>query len=172
MKHAFFVSLLIFSAVSLSPVKSQEISLSIANFNTILEGGNFRTGHEDNSFAIAYIHPIKSRLSWTAGAEAGLMSWGTDMVSSLGLQYSRQIAGQWSWQAALVTQQGVVLFKPSVLYVWGLSCTAGLAYTLKNQSSFVLSTGLRFTDCPAYSNYSAVSNYLQIPVQLSYRIKL
>lgn len=172
MKQSFFAFLLIFSTTLSSTVKSQEISLSVTNFNTILEGGNFRTGHKNNSFAITYIQPLKSHLSWLAGAETGLMSWGANVVSNLGLQYSHEIAGQWSWLATFTTQQGIALFKPSVLYVWGVTSTAGLAYTLKNQSAIVFSTGLRFTDCPAYNNYSTISNYLDIPLQLSYRIKL
>jgi len=166
MKRIISSTLCLVFSIAVFTAKSQQVSVSLETFFPLVGSSN------SNALSVSYIHPFKNNFKWMAGTEVGLVPWGTDFTANMGVLYSKCIAKDWSWSIGCTTNQGFAMFKPSVLYVWGLSASGGVEYSFGNKSSVALNTGLRYTACPAYKNYSLISDFWAVPVALSYRIKL
>ena len=155
-----------------APVKSQELSIYGNSLNGIMTENTFAGGIRGISLGVNYLKPLKNNFKWLTGAEFNSVSWGNNLVANIGINYSKPIYEKWSWQATLSTQQGVALFKPSVLYSWGLSGTAAITFHLSSKSSLSVGTGLKYYNCPEYARYSLISHYLDFPIQIAYNIQL
>ena len=164
MKRKLCIVLFIIFGAGIFSTYSQQVAVSVATYFPLAGSSN------SNSLCIDYIHPLKDNFKWQAGIEAGLVPWGTDITANAGILYSKNFATKWSWLAGCSTAQGFALFKPSVLYVWGLTGIAGIEHHLSSRSTLALSTGLRYTACPEYKNYSLIADYWSVPVVLTYKI--
>ena len=162
-------SFLVFLSVS---VKSHELSIYGNSLNGIMTENTFAGGSRGISLGVNYLTPLKNDFKWLAGAEFNSVSWGNNLVANIGLNYSKPISGKWSWSVTVSTQQGIALFKPAVLYTWGLTGTAAIAFHLNAKSSLSLGTGLKYYNCPEYARYSLISRYLDFPIQIAYSIQL
>ena len=166
MKRIIISTLCLVFSFAVFTAKSQQISVSLETFLPLVGSSN------SNALSVSYIHPLKNDFKWVAGTEVALVPWGIDLTANAGVLYSKSFAKNWSWSVDCTTNQGFAMFKPSVLYVWGLSASGGVEYSFGSKSSVALNTGLRYTACPAYKNYSLISDFWSVPVELSYRIKL
>ena len=160
--------LMLFSA----SVKSQELSIYGNTLSGIMTENSFAGGKRGISLGVNYLKPLKNDFKWLAGAEFNSVSWGNNLAANIGINYSEPINNKWSWSINALTQQGVALFKPAVLYSWGLSGTTAITFHLNAKSSFSLGTGLKYYSCPEYAKYSLISNYLDFPIEIRYNIQL
>ncbi len=152
--------------------QAQELSVNIQTRYGILAGNSFETGGRGGSFGIDYLYQLKPSLQTVVGAEMSLVPWGTNLSGNLGLKYTKEISPKWNWTLKVETQQGIALFRMNELYAWGLSGIGGIEYKLSPKSILSICTGLRYTSCPAYKSYGLITNYLDLPVEIAYRLKL
>jgi len=64
--------------------------------------------------------------------------------------------------------QGMALFKPSPLYMWGVEQLNFVGYRLKNSSIPGVVLGFRFYGFPGYSAYSNVNRFLDVRAGLRF----
>lgn len=158
--------------VAYLPINAQVISLYINSNQGILAGKNWESGNRGGSMGLNFSHPLNNNYNYIVGTEIALVPWGTDIYANLGVRYSKNINTKWQWTVSTLTNQGVALFRPKSLYVYGFSGLLGMEYKLTQTLSLGIQTGLKYYNCVAYKKYSLISSYLQIPFQINMNIKL
>lgn len=149
------------------PLNAQVISLYIHSNQGILAGKNWESGNRGGAMGLNFSHPIKHSYNYIVGTEIALVPWGTNISANLGVCYSKNINTKWQYTVSTLTNQGVALFRPKSLYVYGLSGLVGMEYKLTNKLSLGIQSGLKYYSCPSYKQYSLISSYLDIPIQIS-----
>jgi hypothetical protein len=150
----------------------QEMTVYFSSLSGIMSGNSFNAGNRGLSFGLDYLNPISHDFKWLVGGELNSVSWGNNAFANIGVNYSKPFSNKWSWSLSISTQQGISLFKPKMLYTFGFSSKALIIYCINYKSSLALGTGLKYYDCPAYSNYSFIHHYLDLPIELSYIFSL
>jgi hypothetical protein len=168
MKRIFFL-LITFNIVFFLDTKSQDVSINIQSGYGVFSDNSI--GGRASSFGLDYLHKLKPKTQVIVGANFNIEPWTTDLTLNFGLKYTYEITTKWNWVLKAETEQGVALFKQHKLYVWGLSGTTGVEYKLNSISALSLSTGLRYTHCPAYANYGLINSFLELPIEIAYRFK-
>jgi hypothetical protein len=169
-RFKFRVTLLILLAFT--QLKAQDISFYVNSNKGILAEKQWISGQRGGSLGLNYSKVFYKDFNYLLGSEFSLTPWGTDVHAILGLGYSKAISPKWMWSIQAFSLQGLALFRPKALFVAGLSAIAGIEYQLNDKLSVGLSTGLKYYTCPAYKQYSLISEYLDIPIQLSIKRKL
>lgn len=67
--------------------------------------------------------------------------------------------------------QGVGLFKPYVLYLWGLEENNFIAYRFDKGSALGMVIGFRLYAFPGYSDYSSVHRFLDLNMGIRFRFR-
>ena len=155
-----------------SSSKAQQLSVYLNSLNGILAGNSFDGGSRGGSLGVNYQNTLCKDLKWLGGLELNTVSWGNNALVNLGVVYGKEFAPKWMWSVTGLTQQGVALFKPNALYTFSISGLGGIEFKISEKSSFALSTGLRYYNCPEYAKYSLISSYLDFPIEISYRVLL
>lgn len=65
--------------------------------------------------------------------------------------------------------QGAGLFRPDLLYMWGLEQTNAISLRLKNASTPGILLALRYYGFPGYSAYSEINHFMDLRIGLNYR---
>ena len=169
-RFKFRVTLLLLLAFT--QLKAQDISFYVNSNRGILAESELMSGNRGGSIGLNYSKVFYKEFSYLVGTEFSLVPWGTDVHANLGLGYSKAFSPKLMWSIQTISHQGLALFRPKALYVTGLSAITGIEYQLNDKLSMGLSTGLKYYTCPAYKQYSLISKYIDIPIQLSIKRKL
>lgn len=79
--------------------------------------------------------------------------------------------GHWEITPAFHLVQGMALFRPDVLYMWGLEEENFLAYGFDSGSALGMVIGFRLFAFPGYADYSSVFRFLDLTMGIRFRFK-
>lgn len=65
--------------------------------------------------------------------------------------------------------QGAGLFRPNLLYMWGIEQTNVISLKLKNASMPGVLLAMRYNGFPGYAAYSEINHFLDLRIGLNYR---
>lgn len=77
-------------------------------------------------------------------------------------------SSKWIYSPGFNVLQGIGLFRPDPLYMWGLEQSNSLDLKLHGQSGPGLIIGFRYYGFPGYSEYSKVHNFFDIRAGFKY----
>ena len=169
MKRIYFLFFTIMFILSFE-TNAQEISVNIKSGYGIFTENS--VGGKSGSFGIDYLHQLKPKLQTMIGADMNFIPWGMNLTTNFGLKFRQEISPRWNWTLKAQTQQGIATFSQKSLYVFGISGTGGIEFELTSKSTISLCTGIRYTNCPAYSVFGQVYSFWDAPVEIGYRIKI
>ena len=120
-------------------------------------GGEWYRGGTE--LALTYGHAHQG-WEYRAGLRARTVLWGSQAGLTLGVH--RPLADRVG--VGLTLEQGLALFRPRPLYVWGLGAGAEYQFWQGEKRAAGLTLGLRYTQAPAYDRYSQIRSLLEVPV--------
>jgi hypothetical protein len=171
MKKVIRLFVLVFALGLSSPgsVYAQEWGLQVKSFRRIAYGNQWSGGWSGGAVAANYWWPLHGNTYLETGLEFGFTGLATHTLALVGVQQFFPVS-QKSWLVAgLQLPQGILLFRPSPLYMGGIGISAGAGYQLSPGFALSLQTGLRYYASPPYREYSPVYRYWDIPIELHVR---
>lgn len=151
---------------------AQKLHLETHLFPSLAYQNTFETGYNGTAFAIEYQKTLTSDWDLLTGLEYSFVGWGNQGLVELGLSRNLMKKEKLSLNAELTLLNGLAWFRPKSLYVWGGMVGVTLAWNVRKRSSLTLGTGIRYTQCPAYKDYSRIYSYLDIPIHIGWQIDL
>jgi len=149
---------------------AQKLHLETHFFPSLAYQNTFETGYNGTAFALEYQKTLTSDWDLLAGLEYGFIGWGNQGLVELGLSRNFIKKEKISLNAELVFLNGLAWFRPKSLYVWGGMLGATFTWNIRKKSSLTVGTGIRYTQCPAYKDFSSIYSYLDIPLQMGWQI--
>ena len=100
------------------------------------------------------------------------IQWGSQLTLNLGYDHPFVDEGPWRASVRVQAQAGSALFTTKGLFVWGAEVGATLQWQSPKAFFAVLGVGLRYTNCPAYSDYSRISAVWEVPLTVGIGFRL
>jgi hypothetical protein len=125
-----------------------------------LNGGGLSVGFQDT---------LIRGFGLCVSIEAGAAGIGNYFSGKAG--FRRRIpfpAARMSYTPGLNLVQGMALFRPGVLYMWGVEQTNSLDFLFKGYSGPGLVVGFRYYGFPGYADYSRISAFFDVRMGLRY----
>lgn len=129
----------------------------------------FDPGPNGAGLAIGMAYPVKGSISGKSSVEFGAAGTGNFMAFTVGLQNeSRSPRNRLVGRTGAGVLQGIMLYRPAPLYVWGLDMTSMIGYELKNRSVPGMFAGIRYYGIPGYAKISEVNRFLDLRIGMIY----
>ena len=164
------------SLAALAPLFSQQrIQLYTGiglKYRMVENGVGFNPGLNGSAFEFGVSRETSSPISISGSVELGAGGISNYLSLNAGVERSYSLGkGNIEITPGIHLIQGLALFRPNVLYMWGLEEKNFLAYPFDNGSALGIVIGFRLYAFPGYSGYSAVYRFLDLNLGIRYRFK-
>lgn len=153
----FFCMLLFTTGIS---SLGQDTELGVNVNAGLAHTGKFDPGMNGFSLNTDYLHSIGENLALKGGLEIGITGWGSQLLIATGIRWGGVD------QVELEFLNGMALYQQGPNYVFGAGAYYSRTLFSGNRNRLLLSAGLRFSIQPAYSAYSSVYTYFDLPLRM------
>jgi hypothetical protein len=113
---------------------------------------------------------LRHGIAPNVSGELGAAGTGFYIAGSLGAGMQIPLsASDFIYTPGISVLQGAGLFRPDLLYMWGLEQSNVFSLRLKNTSMPGILLALRYYGFPGYSEYSEINHFLDLRLGLVYR---
>lgn len=165
LNKAKLFKLLIFICLSVSGY-GQQLELGMNQYTCIAHTGGWEAGLNGLSLNLDYYQVAGEKTKLKAGMEAGYTGWGSQWLVAAGLRYG----GTNSLDVAILN--GMAFYQQGPAYVFGSEASYTRSFFKEGKNHLLLSLGLRYSIQPAYSKYSLIYSYVDIPLRIRWARKL
>jgi len=147
-------------------LESQNFSVTLGFNNGITANKKLTYFTGGAGISLNYAQPI-NKILIISGIEFRGIQWGFQTTLNTGIQHTLNETEKRKNLLQYSIQNGMALFYQKKLYVFAAETIYGYKFGLNRKIPLQISTGIRFTVCPVYRNYSDIYNVLEIPVQFT-----
>ena len=164
MKRYGILIVLLFFMISTRSI-GQQLSLKPLSFLGIATNLGGEYNYNGGGFELAYQHDIwKGRV--VGGLEYRMVNWGNEVGINLGYNMPFWAKGQWRASVSAQAQVGWALFYQKSLLIWGIECVPEMEWHSNKAFFATLGFGIRYSNCPAYENYGAITSAIDLPIKI------
>lgn len=143
----------------LNEARAQRIQISAQYIQGIRYTSNWDAFKGGTELSADYIIPAKN-WNYSIGAHVRTVQWGSQLGLSLGI--TKAIDKKIEIGAEI--QNGIALFRQKPLYTFSAGVKGNYLFRKREKSVLGLSVEVRYTNTPAYKDYSLIYSLVEIPM--------
>lgn len=151
-------TLLLFLVISIKGY-AQHLELGINQYTGIAYTREWEAGFNGFSLDIDYFHSVGEKITLKGGVELGYTGWGSQGLMAIGFRYGEVN----SLDVAILN--GMAFYQQGPAYVFGSEAFYTRSFFNEGKNRLLISIGLRYSIQPAYSAYSSIYSYLDLPLR-------
>ena len=159
LNKAGLLSLLLFFAISIRAY-AQHLELGINQYTGIAHTLEWEAGFNGFSLDFDYFHRVGEKSTLKGGMELGYTGWGSQGLMAIGFRYGSANA------LDVAILNGMAFYQQGPAYVFGSEASYTRSFFNEGKNRLLLSIGLRYSIQPAYSAYSSIYSYLDLPLRI------
>ena len=144
----------------------QQLELGINLYPGLAHTQGWEPGMNGASLNFNYLHVVSEELLLKGGLELGYTGWGSQGLLATGIRYGDINA------LGVEILNGMALYQQGPSYVFGTGASYTRTFFNEGKNRLLLSLGFRYIIQPAYSKYSSIYSYFDLPLQIRWVRKL
>ncbi len=162
---ATIVFFILFLAISARGY-SQRLELGLNVLAGVAHTQGWEPGKNGASLNLDYLHPMAGKSLLKGGVELGYTGWGSQGLLAIGLRYGSANS------LDIEILNGMAFYQQGPNYVFGTGASYTRSFFNEGKNQLLLSLGMRYTIQKAYSTYSPIYSYIDIPLRIRWGRKL
>lgn len=159
LNKASLLSLVLFLVISIKGY-AQQLELGVNQYTGIANTLEWEAGFNGFSLDIDYFHSVGEKTTLKGGMELGYTGWGSQGLMALGFRYGDVN----SLDVSILN--GLAFYQQGPAYVFASEASYTRSFFNEGKNRLLLSIGLRYSIQPAYSTYSSIYSYLDLPLRI------